>query len=334
MKKLISLTLSILLVLTLFAGCKKTQDQSKENTKEKQVTIRIAGLKGPTTMGMVKLLSDNDNGKTENKYDFTLAASADELTPKLLRGELDIAALPINLASVLYNKSNGKVKMLAVNMLGAVYITEKNGNTVTDLKSLKGKTIYATGKGTTPEYVLSYLLKCNGLDINTDVNMVWKSEPTETVATLMSEETAVAMLPQPYLTVATTKIPTLRTALDLYEEWNKLDIDGDFLTAGIVVNSEFAENNETATKTFLNEYNNSTSYAKSNVEETATLIDNYGIVDKAIAQKALPNCHIVCITGKDMKKSVNGYLNVLFEQNPDSIGGNLPKDDFYLNYEK
>ena len=338
MKKILSLVLVVLLVATVFAGCGKKDTASVPEKTEKEETfegtnIRIGGLKGPTSMGLVKLLDDAENGKTVNTYDFTMAAAADELTPKLIQGELDILAVPANLGSVLYNKTNGAVKMLAVNMLGAVYIAEKGGNTINSLADLKGKTIYATGKGTTPEYVLAYLLKQNGLDITKDVTMEWKSEPTETVATIKTMDNAVAMLPQPFITVATTQVPDLKIALDLNAEWDKLDNGSKFVTAGLVVRSEFAKENPNAIKAFMKEYANSTKFVKENVSEGAALIEKYDIVKAQIAEKALPQCNIVCMKGKEMKDAVTGYLNVLFEQNPQSVGGKLPADDFFLMYE-
>lgn len=335
MKKILSILLTMLMVLSV-VGCSHHAENTTSDTNEtksERAIVRLGGLKGPTSMGMVKLLDDDENGKTENDYEFTMAASADELTPKLLKGELDILAVPANLGAVLYNKSNGAVKMVAVNMLGAIYIVEKNGNTINTLSDLKGKTIYATGKGSTPEYVLAYLLSQSGLDIAKDVTIVWKSEPTETVAAMATQENAIAMLPQPFVTVAQTQIQTLRVAVDLYAEWEKLGVDSKFITAGIIVNSKFAENNPEAVQRFLKEYAESTKYVKENVDKASELIEKYDIVKAAIAKKALPQCNIVCITNDNMKQSVLGYFKVLFDQNPASVGGTLPGDDFFLMYE-
>lgn len=336
MKRIISVFLTLFIVLS-FAGCGKNSEtvktKTETETKTEKYVVRLGGLKGPTSMGMVKLLDDDENGKTENDYEFTMAGSADELTPKLLKGELDILAVPANLGSVLYNKSNGAVKMLAVNMLGAIYIVEKNGNTVNSLADLKGKTVYATGKGSTPEYVLSYLLSQSNLDIEKDLKVEWKSEPTETVSAMAAVDNAVAMIPQPFVTVAQIQLENLRVAVDLYAEWEKLGVDSKFITAGIVVNSKFAENNPEAVKKFLKEYSKSTKFVKENIDEASTLIEKYDIVKAAIAKKALPQCNIVCMTGSEMKQSVLGYFKVLFDQNPASVGGSLPKDDFFLMYE-
>ena len=243
MKKYMSLLLSLLLLAALIPGCAVAESEP--------VVMRLGGLKGPTTMGMVKLLSDSDAGLTANKYEYTIAAAADELTPKLLKGELDMLALPVNAGAILYNKSQGGVTMLAVNTLGVLYILEKGGETVKSVADLKGKTIYATGKGTTPEYALSYLLTANGLDIAKDVAMEWKSEPSEVVAQLAKEESAVA------------------------------------------------------------------------------LVEQFIGVNAAVAEKAIPACHIVCVTGEEMKAAAEGYLKVLFELNDKAVGGALPGEDFY-----
>ena len=221
MKKFVSLLLAVLMTAALFTGCAK-QPQAPDQPREEAVTIRVGGLKGPTSMGLVKLLDDAENQKTANAIDFRMAASANELNPLFLKGELDIMAVPANLGSVLYNKTEGQVKMLAVSTLGVLYIVEKGGETVTDIKSLAGKTIYATGKGATPEYALTYLLAQNGLELGRDVNVEWKSEPTEIVAQMAAMDNAVAMLPQPFVVVARSQVDGLRVALDLTKEWNAL----------------------------------------------------------------------------------------------------------------
>lgn len=303
-------------------------DPEPEVPAEKAV-VRLGGLKGPTSIGMVKLLDDDENGLTKNDYEFTMAAAADELTPKLLKGELDILAVPANLGSILYNNSEGAVKFLAINTLGVVYIVEKGGETVTDWESLAGRTIYATGKGTTPENALRYLLTQHGLDPDKDVNMVWKSEPTEVVAQLVKEDNAVAMLPQPFVTVAQTQVEGLRIALDLTKSWEELDNGSMFVTAGLIVRAKFAEENPEAVELFLEEYKASTEYVNANTEEAGVLVEKYGIVKAAVATKAIPYCNIVCITGEEMRPMVQGYLEVLYGQNPKSVGGALPDDAFY-----
>ncbi len=305
-----------------------SEEESSSQPEADPVTIRLAGLKGPTSMGMVKLLSDSENGETMNQYDFTMAASADEITPKLVQGELDIAAVPANLASVLYNNTQGEIELLAVNTLGVIYIVEK-GEQVNTVADLKGKTIYATGKGSTPEYALKYILQENGLNPDTDVTIEWKSEPTEVVAVLSSQEEAVAMLPQPFVTVAQNQVEGLRVAIDLNQSWEDLDNGSLFITGVLVVRKEFAEQNPQAIANFLEEYQASTTYVNENVTEAAQLVEKYDIVQAAIAEAAIPYCNITYLVGDEMETAMKGYLQTLYDQNPDSVGGVLPADDFY-----
>lgn len=355
MKKTISMLLALSLMLGMFIGCANTEGSAAvvsgadttaastsaeqsvpaeasapaEETAEEPTTIRLGGLKGPTSIGMVKLLNDAEQGLTQNTYEFTMAGAADELTPKLLQGELDILAVPANLGSILYNNSEGKVQMLAINTLGVIYIVEKGSTTITSIEDLKGKTIYATGKGSTPEYALSYLLSQHGMDIEKDVTMDFKSEPTEVVAAMANDETAIAMLPQPFVTVAQNQIENLSVVLSLTEEWEKLGGGSMFITAGLIVRKEFAEKYPQQLAAFLEEYEASTAYANENVADAAQLVEKYDIVKAAIAEKAIPYCNIVCITGEEMKTAASGYLETLMDQNPQAVGGKLPGDDFY-----
>ena len=347
MKKIISLLTALFLLVTpLLASCtdKGTDESSSgtpagtasdastdESASAEKTTIRIGGLKGPTSIGMVKLMEDDETNSTANDYDFTVAGSAYELTPLLIRGELDMAAIPANLASVLYNRTEGAIQILAVNTLGVLYIVE-TGNSVQSLADLKGKTIYATGKGSTPEYTLLYLLEKAGLDPEKDVTVEFKSEPTEVVALLKAQPEAVAMLPQPYVTAAQAQVEGLRIAVDLNEAWEAAETGSKLLTGTIVVRREFAEANPEAIEAFVTEYRASTEFANENVSEAAQLVEKYGIATAAIAEKAIPYCNITCMEGAEMKAAMQVYLGVLYEKNPDSVGGALPDDAFY--YEK
>lgn len=321
MKKAISLILALALIVMAFAGC-------AAQPKEEDVTIRIGGLKGPTSMGLVKVMEDNENGAAANDYAFTIAGSADEVTPKLIQGELDIAAVPANLASVLYNNTDGAVQLLAVNTLGVIYIVEK-GETIQSVADLAGKTIYATGKGSTPEYALRYILAENGIDPDKDVTIEWKSEPTEVVSTLAATDGGVAMLPQPFVTVAQGTVEGLRIAVDLTQAWDALENGSMLITGVLLVRRDFAEQHPQAIANFLKEYEASTKYVNENNADAAQLIEKFDIVKAAVAEKALPYCNITYIAGADMKAPMDGYLKVLFDQNPASVGGTLPDSDFY-----
>lgn len=327
MKKIVSFLAALLLAAAVFTGCAETK------TPAGAVPVRLGGLKGPTSMGMVKLLDDAEQKKTGNEYEYTLAVAADELTPKLLKGELDIAAVPANLASVLYRNSDGAIRVIAVNTLGVVYLVEKGGETVKTVADLKGQTIYATGKGTTPGYALAYLLSQSGLDPEKDVTIKWKSEPTEVVAQMAALDHAVAMLPQPFVTVAMNQLSDLRVAVDMTEAWDSLENGSRLVTATLIVRRAFAEEHPDEVKTFLKEYAASADFVNENPKEASLLVEKYGIVKAPIAEKAIPECNIVCLTGNEMKTAVSGYLSVLFGQEPKSVGGNLPADDFYLLFE-
>ena len=336
MKKIIAFFLTLCLLLTLAACGAKPVEEPAEQPAETaaeapadEVTIRLGGLKGPTTMGMVKLLDDSDKGLTANKYTYQMAAAADELTPLLLKGELDVLAVPVNLASILYKNSEHDVQLLAINTLGVLYVIEKGGETVTDWESLRGKTIYSSGKGSTPEYAFRYLLAQNGLDMDTDVTMEWKSEPSEIVSDLAAQEQGIAVLPQPFVTVASTKLEGLRVAMDLTAEWDKLNNGSKLLTAGLVVRKAFAEEHPVAVTKLLEEYALSVKYVNDNPAEASTLIEAFDIVKAPIAEKAIPFCNLVCITGAEMQTATEGYLQTLFDQNPKAVGGELPGADFY-----
>ena len=339
-KKTMSLTLALLLALSLTACGTKQEVPApaeppaqetpvqEETPVEEAVTTRIAALKGPTAMGLVKLMSDDPQSADGALYDFTLAGAADEVTPSLIKGDLDMACVPANLASVLYNKTEGQIVTLAVNTLGVIYIVE-NGNAVQSMADLAGKTIVGAGKGSTPEYALRYLLSENGIDPDKDVVIDWKSEHAECVAALASGAATIALLPQPFVTVAQSKVEGLRVALDLTAEWDALDNGSGMVTGVIVARKDVVEENPDAVAAFLNDYAESVEWVNSNVADAAALIGSYGIVNAAVAEKALPHCNIVCIIGKEMKDTLSGYLQVLFDADPASVGGTLPEADFY-----
>ena len=280
--------------------------------------VRVAALKGPTAMGLVQLFDTH-----AEDYDVLIAGAADEVTPKLIQGQLDIAAVPVNLGSVLYNRTEGQVQLIAINTLGVLYVVEKGGESVNSLEDLKGKTIYATGKGSTPEYALTYLLAQHGIDIASDVTMEWKSEPTEVVALMAQSANAVAMLPQPYVTVAGAQVEGLRVALNLTEEWDKLDNGSRLITAGIIVRKAFAQEHPDKVAEFLAQFAESAAYANENVAEAAQLVEKYIGVKAPIAQKVLPACNIVCIAGEDAAAILPGYLQTLYDLNPAAVGGAL-----------
>lgn len=288
--------------------------------------VRVGSLKGPTSMGLVQFMSEEEQAEDPG-YSFEMVTAADELTGQMVSGELDVALVPANMASVLYNKTQGGIQVIDVNTLGVLYMVTADSS-VTGLADLKGKTVYSTGKGQTPEYVLNYLLGANGLGEG-DVTVEYKSEAAEVVSTLVQDETAVGILPQPFATVACQQNEKLQEVCDLTAEWDKTG-KGTMVTGVTIVNKEFAQANPETVEEFLDRHENSAEFAAEQPAEAAELIASYGIVEKApIAQKALPKCNITCLEGDEMKEALSGYLEVLYEQNPESVGGNLPADDFY-----
>ena len=302
-------------------------------TAAESAGIRIAGLKGPTTMGLVNLIAQAEAGQTAQDYAFTMYGAADELVPLLVKGELDAAAIPANLAATLYQKTGGALEVACINTLGVLYVVEL-GNNIQSVEDLKGATIVTTGKGTTPEYVLRYVLSQNGIDPDKDVTIEYLSEATEVAARLTApttdSRTIVAMLPQPFVTsvVAQSK-GGVRVALDMNEEWQK--VAGSRLVTGVtVVRKEFAEANPDVMAQLMTDYAASVESVTTDLSGTAALCEQYGVVAKAaLAEKALPSCNIVFETGDEMKTDLTAYLQVLYDADPASVGGALPGEDFY-----
>lgn len=308
-----------------------TQNTTEAQTEYVKKDIKVAALKGPTAIGMVQIMDNAKNGTAANNYDFTIAAAADEFTASLVKGDVQIAALPSNAAATLYNKSEGKLQVLGINTLGVLYILD-TGDSVKSVADLKGKTIYTTGKGTTPEYTLRYLLKSAGLDPDKDVTIEFKSEAAEVAAVMNagSEET-IAMLPQPYVTTVTNANANARIALDVTKEWEKLaGADSTVVTGVVVVNKEYYKNNKAAVDEFVEEYKTSVQYVNDNVDAAAQLVEDFDIFKAAIAKKAIPYCNITFVQGSEMKTKINNYLQVLYNENPNAVGGSMPNDDFYI----
>ena len=344
-QKLLALFLVLVLTVSAFAGCgndkngKESKGSSREpgqesgqETKETTTEIRIGSLKGPTSMGLVSLMDQSAKGAAKGNYDFTMVTAADELLGKVVSGELDVAMIPANVASVLYQKmkDKGGISVININTLGVLYVVSSD-DSIQSIGDLKGRTVYLTGKGQTPDYALQYLMKENGL-ADGDVVLEYKSEAAEVAAVLAEKEGAVGLLPQPFVTSALSQNEALKMVLDLTAEWDKVQGEGgsSLVTGVTVIRNEFLNQNTAAVKTFLEEYRASVQFTNENTEEAARLITAQGIVAKEpIAQKAIPYCNITYIDGEDMKTALGGYLQVLFGQNPQSIGGGLPAEDFY-----
>lgn len=331
MKKTLSIFLVVVMLLA-FAACGKKAAETPETSTEapaqyKSVDINVATLAGPTGIGMAKLMDEQKNGNAANNYNFTLCSDpATEVVPGVVSGEYQIASVPVNLAAALYNKTQGGVEILAVNTAGVLYILE-NGNEINSIADLAGKTVYATGQGSTPEYILSYLLEKNGL---TDkVKVEYEASHDELAAKAASGKVSIAMLPEPKVTATLIQNKDMRIALDLTKEFESAT-NLTLIQGCVIARKDFCEKNPEAVKKFLEEYKASIDFAVNNVEVAATLCETYSIIPKAaIAKKAIPNCNIVYIAGEDMKKSVSANLQIFFDADPKSIGGKMPSDDFY-----
>ncbi len=290
--------------------------------------IRVGSLKGPTTMGLVNLMKASEEETSQGTYTFTMASDPSEIVASVASGDLDIAMVPANLAATLYNKTEGGVSVIDINTLGVLYGVTAD-ESISSIADLAGKTVLTTGQGATPEYALNYLLAANGID---DCTLEFHSEATEIAALLQEDPMKIAVLPQPFVTVAEAQNESLQTVFSLTDAWDEVTGNGSrFLTGATIVRNAYLEEHPDAVAVFMEEHAQSAEKAVSDVEGTAALVAEYGIIEKApIAQKALPYCNIVCITGTEMQEALSGYLEVLYEADPSSVGGKLPADDFYM----
>ncbi len=353
----------LVLIIALASGCTgKNENKTNDGTTEKQTienspvtgeatessettpsntpappvsygyddaVLRIAALKGPTSIGMLRLIEQNEAGLTKNKYHFEIFGTADEIVTKYIKGEFDIVALPANLAAVLYNKTQNGIKVCAVNTLGVLYIVDSIGG-ISSVNDLKGKTIYATGKGSVPEYALNYVLKQNGINPETDVKIEFRAEAAELAALLASGEATLAMLPEPFVTSTLAQNDKLNIALSLSEEWDKVQPDFSLITGTLIASKGAIGLNQEGINDFLAEYEKSIDYVNTNLAEASDLAVKYGIIGKsAIAMQAIPRCNVQYLDNDEMRTKLYGYLNTLFDANPASVGGTLPGEDFY-----
>ena len=317
MKKFLAILLSLIIIIGATA-CSKT--------KKTGVTVNIGVLKGPTGMSAAWLMDQNDQKLSANEYNFTVAGTPDAITGQLINGDMDIAALPTNAISALYNKTEGKISVLGVNALGVLYILE-NGNSINSVSDLAGKTILASGKGSTAEYVLNYILEKNGVI----AEIVWAAEHSEAATLALKGDYDIVMLPEPFVTNVTAKSDAFRVALDLTEEWEALG-NGELTMGGIAVRTAFLEEHPDAVKAFVDEYGKSVAFTNSQPEDAAKLIAKYEIAAEEVAKNAIPRCNIVWLHGKDYKAVLENFLGVVYNANPAGIGGKMPGNDFYLDY--
>ena len=332
-RAIVSLLLALTLALSLTAcGGQANSEPEQPETQEEQTAaeINLYVLSGPTGIGAMNLWAASDAGETKNTYHITMPGANDEVVAALSKGDADIAAVATNLAATLYNKTDGGVTVLAVNTLGVLSLLS-NGQEAATVSELKGKTIYAPGQGANPEYILRYVLSGNGLDPDKDVTLRFVGEGSELLTVWQSDPEAVILAPQPVATSILMQNENAKTLFDMTEEWDKIAGGDSTLMMGcVIVRNEFLQANPGAVELFLQEYAASIEKAQSDVEGTAALCQQYGLIPKAaLAQKAIPSCGLTFVTGAEMKTGLSGYLQVMFDANHKSVGGALPGDNFY-----
>lgn len=318
MKKIISILLIALMVLCLLSSCGKTE--------KKADNVNVSVLNGTTGFGMAYLMDQNSNSASSNKYTFSVETDASVITAALIKGEIDIAALPTNAASNIYNKTKGGVQIVAVNTLGVLYVVE-NGTSVKSIEDLEGKTIYCPAQN--PAFILEYILNKNNVNATIDTTY---SAPADLRTAVASGKVEIAVLPEPMVTIAKSANPSLSVALDLTKEWNKTEEKNSFVQGCIVVRTEFAKEYPDSVSLFLDEYKMSIEYVNENPEGAAELIAKYNIfANKNVAKTAIPKCNITFLEGVEMKNAMSAFLDAMYSVNPASIGGALPEDDFYYS---
>ena len=353
-KYMLLLSLSAVFTLILLAGCANrpaatvtpaappaapapaasqppaAAEVTAEEPEAEPAAIRIAAMRGPTALGLLKLMYEEEQGNTFNNYSFELLGSPDEVPPLLVRGEIDVAAVPGNLAAVLYNRMEGEVQALAVVTLGVLHVVDLTGE-IQSVSDLRGRTIFVSGQGATPEFALNYVLSQNGLTPGVDVFVEFRAEHTEIAALLETGQAEIALLPEPFVSTVLARIEGLELALDLTEEWNRVQPDYGLIMSVVIARREFLENNAKAVAVFMEEYAASIEFMTTNITGGAELAVNFGLIPaQPIAESALPRTHIVFLTGEEMRQNLMGFYNVLYEAEPGSIGGELPEDDFFF----
>ena len=330
-KSIVNLLLALTLALSLTAcGTQANTEPEQPDDTPAPAEVNLYVLSGPTGIGAMNLWAAADAGETQNTYHITMPGANDEVVAAISNGDADIAAVATNLAATLYNKTSGGVTVLAVNTLGVLSLLG-NGQEIASIADLAGKTIYAPGQGANPEYILRYVLSGNGLDPDKDVTIQFVGEGSELLTVWQTDPEAVIMAPQPVATSILMQNENAVTLFNMTDEWDKVfGGDSTLMMGCVIVRNEFLQENPGAVALFLQEYAASIEKAQSDVEGTAALCEQYGLIPKAaLAQKAIPSCGLTFVTGTEMKSALSGYLQVMFDADPKSVGGAMPGDDFY-----
>ena len=335
MKKIFMLLAMMVLTAAMFTGCGQedsanSESASNPSTSSEPATVRIAAMRGPTALGLLGLMDEHAQGNTSNNYEFELLGSPDEVPPLLVRGDVDVAVVPGNLAAVLYNRMDGDVQALAVVTLGVLHVVDTTGE-IQSVADLAGRTIFAHGQGATPEFALNYVLTQNGLTPGVDVIVEFRAEHAEIAALLETGQAEIALLPEPFVSTVMARIDGLRVALDLTEEWDRVQPDYGLIMSVVIARREFLENNPQAVAILMEEYAASINFMTTNIPAGAQLAAYYGIIPNAtIAEAALPGTNLVFLTGDVMRRNLMGFYNVLYNADATSVGGQLPDGDFFF----
>ena len=329
----IALIMLVTFAIVLLAGCAAqtvSPGSPDPPSSPDRATVRVAALRGPTALGLLSLMDENERGETRNNYQFELLGSPDEVPPLLVRGEVDVAAVPSNLAAVLYNRMPGEIHALAVVTLGVLHIVD-TGHEIHSVADLAGRTIFTAGQGTTSEFALNYVLRKNGLTPGVDVIVEFRSEHAEIAALLETGAAETALLPEPFASTVLARIDGLRSALDMTEEWNRVQPDYSLIMSVVIARSEFLETSPEAVSILMDEYAQSISFMTANISDGAQLAVDFGLIPSlGIAESALPRTHIVFLTGEEMMRNLLGFYSVLYDELPMSIGGEIPEADFFF----
>ncbi|MBQ9663811.1 MAG: ABC transporter substrate-binding protein [Oscillospiraceae bacterium] len=315
---------SLLLACFLLAACCATAFAA-DAALDTELPVRVITLNGTTGFGMAGLIAAHEAGETALNYSFTVDTDASNVTAALVNGDCDIAALPTNAASALYNKTGGKVQVLALNTRGVLYLVTDGSVDVGSIADLAGQTVYAPAQN--PSFIFAALCAKNGLELDIDTTY---AQPAELNTAVAAGEVSLAVLPEPMVTVARSQNPDLKVALDLTEEWDKVFEPGSLVQGCVVVRTEFAADHPAEVAAFLKDYEASVALLSDDTAAAAKAIEETGIFAKAaVAEKAIPNCNVFFVTGEEMQTELSAFLEIMFEQAPQSIGGAVPADDFY-----
>lgn len=329
LKRLSALMLAMLLLLS-FAACggkdggeDSDVTDAPETNYEREVKTKIAALNGPTGLGLAEIKADRSYA-----YDVEYYSDPQEVGPLLIKGEVDIAALPLNMAANLYKKTDGKIKMLAINTLGVLHVLSKD-DSIKSIADLKGKTVYSSGQGATPEYIVNYILRKNGLEPGKDVTIEYKTAHNELATLAVEGSVDICILPEPFASKVLAKNESYKRVLDLTAEWGKVS-SAKLAQGCLVARADYIEQNPEIIKEFMSFYEASVNFVNNENNAGAVFLAKNGYFDTPqLAADTIPNCNIVFITGEEMKKTATENFTVLFEANPASVGGEIPADALY-----